>query len=391
MKRYNQASLNKTKAINSILKLFIHEQRYSELLDIKKLKEILIIEVSLIGDEIMTIPFYKTIKANNPNAKITVVGRKWISNQLIEKGVIDEIIEFDGFKCLSSPSDWLRYRKEIKETLKIINGKTYDLALEPRGDIRFALFMHFTNAIRKSSFDIMNNAYMLTDPVEADESIIHEVPHRLSLLERIGYDLSLTVSYPQLSVSKRQDEFIKSFVKSHGLEEKTVIGIHPGASLSVKQYKRYPDVMSGVIDKIKEKEKYAVLVFCGRGEEDAANDVYHEVVKKGVKAIVVSEKLENYIGLVSECDYMICNDSGAGHIAAAYGIPVTVIFGPVLPDMYKPLGQNKVFVVSHQLECKPCIKRNCPLGTNVCIDGISPNEVIDTVSTMINEARRIAK
>lgn len=385
MKRYNQALLNKTRLINSILRLFIHEKSYSEPINVKEIREVLIVEVSLIGDEIMTIPFYRAIKANNPNVKITVVGRKWISDQLIENGVIDEIVEFDALKCLSSPADWIRHRKEIKDTLGKINNKTYDIALEPRGDIRFGLFMHFTKARRKASFDIMNNAYMLTDPVKPDESIVHEVSHRLSLLERIGFDLSISVAYPQLDISNRQLEFVKNFVSSNELAGKKIIGIHPGASLAVKQYKRYPEVIASVIDEIDDKEKYAILVFCGKGEEDEAKRVYQEAINKDVKTIIVSEILENYIGLVSVCDCMICNDSGAGHIAAAYGIPVTVIFGPVLPEMYRPLGENGVYVVSHDLDCKPCYKRSCPLNTNACIDGISPNEVTDVFSRMLKD------
>ena len=66
MKRYNQALLNKTRLINSILRLFIHEKSYSEPINVKEIREVLIVEVSLIGDEIMTIPFYRAIKANNP-------------------------------------------------------------------------------------------------------------------------------------------------------------------------------------------------------------------------------------------------------------------------------------------------------------------------------------
>ena len=55
----------------------------------------------------------------------------------------------------------------------------------------------------------------------------------------------------------------------------------------------------------------------------------------------------------------------------------------VLPEMFKPLGKNSVYVVSHELSCKPCQKRCCPLGTTKCLYDISENEIISTVCKMM--------
>lgn len=387
MERFNQNVLKKIKPINRLLRLFVHEEHASTPVKIDDIKEILIIEVSLIGDEIMTIPFYSCLKANCPNARVTVVGRKWVSSQLLAQGLIDRIIEFDALKCLSSPVDWIKNYRTIKGVLTKINTQSYDVDFEPRGDIRYALFMHFTTSDRKISFVFMDNAYMLTDAVEPDADIVHEIPHRLSLLKKTGFDTMKSPIYPVLRTTKKQELYNENYIKKYDLEGKNIIGIHPGASLKDKQYKKFPEVISLIADKM-DKGKNYILIFCGKGEEKMAGKVLLSARNHRLNAHIVNENLENYIGLLSVCNYMICNDSGAGHIAAAYGIPVTVVFGPVLAEMYAPMGENAVFTVSHNLPCKPCRRRECPNGDNICLTEIEADEVATVVEKMIRISER---
>ena len=89
--------------------------------------------------------------------------------------------------------------------------------------------------------------------------------------------------------------------------------------------------------------------------------------------------------MLNASNLLICNDSGAGHLAAAYNIPVLVIFGKADPQAVKPLGNN-VSIISHELDCKPCNQHICPLGTNECIKNITVDEVLDEVKKILNSA-----
>ena len=228
---------------------------------------------------------------------------------------------------------------------------------------------------------------MLTDAVKPDTDIVHEIPYRLSLLKKMGFDMIKSPTYPILRTTKDQDSYNENYIKKYDLAGKNIIGIHPGASLKDKQYKKFPEVISLIADKI-DKGKDYILIFCGQSEEEMAAKVLFSARNKKLNAHIVNENLENYIGLVSICNYMICNDSGAGHLAAAYGIPVTVVFGPVLPEMYAPMGENAVFTVSHKLSCKPCRRRECPNGDNICLTKIEANEVANVVEKMISTSER---
>ncbi|HLX54793.1 MAG TPA: glycosyltransferase family 9 protein, partial [Aquella sp.] len=107
-----------------------------------------------------------------------------------------------------------------------------------------------------------------------------------------------------------------------------------------------------------------------------------------VNYIVFSKALHEYMILMSSCQLVICNDSGAAHIAGAYGVPELVIFGKGDPNAVKPFTHNQLSIISHDLECKPCHLVNCKFGTNQCMKMVSTDEVYKEASRIINSLGR---
>ncbi len=83
-----------------------------------------------------------------------------------------------------------------------------------------------------------------------------------------------------------------------------------------------------------------------------------------------------------EARAVITNDSGAMHLAAALGVPVTAIFGPTDETATHPLGRGPRAVLTHQVWCRPCLLRECPL-THACMRGVTPEAVTAATRTHI--------
>lgn len=64
------------------------------------------------------------------------------------------------------------------------------------------------------------------------------------------------------------------------------------------------------------------------------------------------------------------------HIAAAYKIPTVALFGPTKYEETSQWNNPNGYLISHDLECAPCMKRVCPLKTHECMKNIKANEVI---------------
>ena len=108
--------------------------------------------------------------------------------------------------------------------------------------------------------------------------------------------------------------------------------------------------------------------------------------------------------LISICKFFITNDTGALHIAAAYGIPTISIFGPTDPTMLAPLNNDKepskhIYIWKKPV-CSPCwtphtsFNRNnkkywkgnefiCHTGTIECIKNIQTDEVYKAFLQMV--------
>jgi heptosyltransferase-2 len=92
--------------------------------------------------------------------------------------------------------------------------------------------------------------------------------------------------------------------------------------------------------------------------------------------------LGQLIGVLARCAAFVSNDSGAMHLAAALGVPVTAIFGPTDERVTAPLGDHDVLV--HQVFCRPCMLRDCPIDHR-CMKGITADAVFAALSARLHE------
>jgi heptosyltransferase-2 len=94
-------------------------------------------------------------------------------------------------------------------------------------------------------------------------------------------------------------------------------------------------------------------------------------------------EVENHVGKTSLAEFMVllvsarlvlCNDSGAMHVASALGVPTMAIFGSTEPQLTGPMGARSR-VLRHHVPCSPCFLRECPIDF-ACMKSITPVSAI---------------
>lgn len=377
LKKFNPRKTRHLKQINRLLRLVFHTPKPSEPLDFAGASRILIVDFGLLGDVVMLIPFLRALRDSAPHARITYLCGPWGPDVLDGLGLVDEYVLFAGRKEYNTPFLMLKNRAAVRKTLAEVNGKRYDLAIAPRGDLRENYLMYRTNSARKISYNYTGGECFLTDVYAPSPDAEHLVEDSLSLAEAMGCPVLEENRYPCLHLDVAASAANERFLEENGLAGRYRIGIHPGASYESKKWGGYPRL----VEELHRKNERAVfLIFAGPGEEKDADAILTAAERCGARAVSVREPLRTFLRLLAVCDYFFGNDSGAAHLAVAQGVPATVIFGPTEPALGRPYAEpGRVRCVSKRLPCKPCLSMECREGARRCMTEILPAEVAETL------------
>ena len=84
------------------------------------------------------------------------------------------------------------------------------------------------------------------------------------------------------------------------------------------------------------------------------------------------------VDILSVASAAVTNDSGLMHVAAAVGVPVAAVYGSTTPEFTPPLS-TRALAIGQELPCRPCFKRECPLGHLACLTDISAERAMDAL------------
>jgi heptosyltransferase-1 len=333
-------------------------------INIKKIhRKILIIKPSSLGDVIHSLPFLNLIKADFNFAKIHWIIAAGLESLLENHPMIDKlwIINKDNWKDIRKLKDSIL---EIKRLCSELKNESYDLVIDLQGLFRSGFFAKASDApIRIGFAEARERSSMFyTNKVEGGKEI-HAVDRYLKIASALGVSID-DVKFPMPLIV--EPEWIKEIRAK--FEEYAVI--IPGARWETKKWdtQRFAELAVNL------NGRFLVL---GSGQDKEISD-YIERHSKG-KALSLAGKtnLKELIILIRKAKFVISNDSGPMHIAAACGIPVIAIFGPTNPARTGPYGYNHMIVKS-ALPCAPCYKRSCK--SVKCLKDITVEMVCDAVT-----------
>ena len=340
---------------------------------------ILVIKPSSLGDVLHAFPAVTLLKKHFPNAVID-----WLVNPEFSKIIefhkdVDTVIPFprkDLGKIATLPKAALKLHRELRK-------KRYDMVIDLQGLFRSSLAARLTNS--KTIYGFANPkekaaSYLYDKKISIGESAEHAIEKNIALINTI---LSTNYSIPLKTVQKIESYSISltSKLRESGITAKDYcIGIVAGARWESKKWPA--SFFADTINKASKKNKNAKFIIIGSpADKEAAEEILSKVQGTASISLAGKTSIGELVELIRRCNVVLTNDSGPMHIAAALNVKTIALFGPTDPDKTGPYGKDNTVIAAENLECLKCLKRICPLGTNICHNEIST----DTVSSLITE------
>ena len=322
-------------------------------MDKTKVKRILFITLSNIGDIVLTTPVLKVLSKNFPEARLDVmVGPNGI--ELFKKDpAVSEVISYNKHASVH----------EKRRLVTKLRREKYDLIV----DMRNSLFPFLLGAKYRTS--------LIRIP---PKSVKHKKEEHLWKLSSIGMTLDAEDTSLYIHIPKEDHEYIEKIISALD-KKKPVIAVSPGAKSDIKRWpkEKYTKLMEKLI-----KELGAQIIMVGDKRDSVLVKDILASSGDDIKDLTGATNLTQLASLLGKADLLITNDSAPLHIAGAVNTKVLAIFGPTDPKAYGPMG-GEDRVLKKKLHCSPCGKAQCEFE-HECMKDLEVSEVF-------NAARKILK
>ena len=336
--------------------------------------KILIIGPSWVGDMVMSQSLYITLKQQHSDAIIDVMAPAWCKPILERMPEVNQAIEMPLGHGAFDLFGRRRLGKQLSAnnyTHAYICPNSAKSALIPwfagipkrigwKGEMRYGLLNDLRS--NKKSFQYMVERYI---------ALAHPKSEMVDSSSLGGLD---NLPRPKLAIdADTQQATLTKFSLSTG---KPVLGLCPGAEFGpAKQWpvEHYATVANEMIN-----QGYQVWLFGSIKDKEtteAIKSLVHSDNQTSVFNLAGDTSLIEAVDLLAACKTVVSNDSGLMHVAAAVGCHVVGVYGSTSPKYTPPLAE-KVDIVSTDIECRPCFKRECPLGHLKCLKELKPSNVL---------------
>lgn len=318
----------------------------------------LIVLMGALGDVIRGLHIADAIKAQDPKSFIA-----WIVEPKCEEIVrlspsVDKILLFNRNSPLKG---FINLTEEIRK------NRPFNVCLDLQRHFKSGIFSFISRSKRRIGFHPKNakelNSIFQTEYIEFTDNSENKFYHYQRFLDKIN-----------IARPKQNYTLLNITAKNPAINFKQYCFATLGSSWESKNWTF--EGYQKTIQKLLLKEIPVVLI--GGADQMQTALRLADSFKDGILNLVGQTSLSELCAVIKSAKFGFGPDSGPGHIASAFGVPYTALFGPTSPARVSPIG-SQLLVISANVECSPCYLRKCPGKGGICMKNIDVDKVLENL------------
>lgn len=310
-------------------------------------KSILIIKPSALGDIVQALPSLTALRKSFPAAEIRWLVRTEFAPLINNHPHLTGAILFDR-KFLGKAWKNPKAFKSLVSLIFKLRRYKFDLVLDFQGLFRTAALGWLSGCKVRAG---MSNArefghIFYNKRVKQDKSCIHLADYYLRIAAAGGTktgDVEFILGESNPAASSRA----KQLLNDSGVGSSEYAVFVPGSAHADKCWA--VENFAELADKIAEKYRLSVIAVGTLGESTLAEQINSKAKTKVIN-LASKTDIPVLVELLRGAKLVISNDTGPGHIAAVFGMPIVLIFGRSNPARVMPYGRDECVAAIEPME-----------------------------------------
>ena len=326
---------------------------------------VLIVAPSWVGDMVMAQSLFMVLKAQDSERALDVLAPGW-TRVLLERmpevrAAIDMPLGHGELKLLT--------RRRLGIALR---AGHYQQAIVLPNSLKSALVPFWARIPLRSGYVGEMRQCLLNDCRRLDKQrLVMTVQRFIALALADGADLPEPLPAPAL-ITNHENGYAALQRLDLDADKKPVLALCPGAEFGAA--KKWPEAYYAEVAREWLAQGWQVWLF-GSVNDASVCDSINAQAQGRCENLAGRTRLEDAIDLLAMASFVVSNDSGLMHIAAALQRPMVAVYGSSDPGFTPPLSETAM-VARLGLDCSPCFQRECPLGHLNCLKELKPARIL---------------
>lgn len=373
----------------------------------------LVIQTAFFGDLLLTIPLLKNLRRLDPESPVHLLCRAPFGSFFKNTGLVERAVEVNK-----------RDRQSWKSGRELLKELSYKRIISPHKSLTSAFLARSLRSQERIGYKLWWNFWAFDKRIPRP-LMYPEVIRQLWLLRewdpRLERDLLSYAKNFKATTALRLDRppapghmnyvpdwasmelmdgsliaeesLSADFLDERGQVERLwrdlgieappqqTIALAPGSVWATKRWDKYRELATELL------QQGWTVVLVGAENESALCDEVSDG-RMGIYNLAGLTSAAGSYWLLRKVRLLICNDSGAMHLASVAKLPTIALFGPTTLNIgYRP-WQNRAVVLQKDLACRPCGLhggKRCPLATHQCMKELSISDVLSAMRMILAE------